>query len=32
MPIFGGGGVNREEKKNTVLEKLTAFFNRYFNV
>jgi len=32
MPIFCGGGVNREEKKNTVLEKLTAFFNRYFNV
>ena len=26
------GGVNREQKKNTVLEKLTAFFNRYFNV
>ena len=32
MPIFGGGKVNREEKKNTVLEKLKAFFNKYFNV
>lgn len=32
MPIFGGGANNREEKKNTVLEKLTAFFNKYFNV
>ena len=32
MPIFGGGNVNREEKKNTVLAKLTAFFNKFFNV
>jgi type I restriction enzyme R subunit len=28
MPVFGGKG-NREEKKNAVLEKLKAFFNRY---
>lgn len=32
MPIIGGGGVNREEKKNVVLEKLMTFFNKYFNV
>ena len=32
MPIFGGGKVNREAKKTTVLEKLTAFFNKFFNV
>lgn len=32
MPIFGGGKINREEKKQTVLEKLTAFFNKFFNV
>lgn len=31
MPLFGGK-VNREEKKNTVLEKLTAFFHKYFGV
>jgi len=32
MPIFGGGKVNREEKKKTVLEKLSAFFVKYFNI
>lgn len=32
MPIFGGGKVNREEKKNIVLDKLKAFFNKYFNI
>lgn len=32
MPVFGGGRVNREEKKKTVLEKLTAFFTKYFNI
>ena len=32
MPIFGGGTVNREVKKQTVLDKLTAFFNKYFNI
>ena len=31
MPIFGGG-INRESKKISVLEKLTAFFNKYFNI
>ena len=32
MPIFGGGASNRENKKRTVLEKLTAFFNKYFGL
>ena len=32
MPVFGSGKVNREEKKKTVLEKLTAFFTKYFNI
>ena len=32
MPLFGAGKTNREEKKNTVLAKLTAFFNKYFNI
>ena len=32
MPIFGSGAANREVKKQTVLEKLTAFFNKYFNI
>ena len=32
MPVFGGGNTNREAKKKNVLEKLTAFFNKYFNV
>ena len=32
MPIFGGGAQKREEKKNKVIAKLTAFFNKYFNV
>ena len=32
MPLFGGGKGNREAKKNTVLEKLTAFFHKYFNL
>ena len=31
MPLFGGGKANRE-KKETVLTKLTGFFNRFFNV
>ena len=31
MPIFGGK-MNREEKKNTVLEKLMSFFNKYFGL
>ena len=31
IPIFGGK-VNREEKKNRVLEKLTAFFHKYFSL
>ena len=30
MPVFGKGAANREQKKKTVLEKLTAFFNKYF--
>ena len=30
-PVFGGKG-NREEKKNTVLEKLSAFFNRFVSI
>ena len=29
MPVFGKGAGNREQKKRTVLEKLTAFFNKY---
>lgn len=32
MPVFGSGKMNREEKKKTVLEKLTAFFTKYFNI
>ena len=32
MPLFGAAKVNREEKKNTVLAKLIAFFNKYFNI
>jgi type I restriction enzyme R subunit len=32
MPVFGKGKVNREEKKNTVLSKLMAFFNKYFDI
>ena len=32
IPIFGSGKVNREKKKKTVLEKLTAFFIKYFNI
>ena len=31
MPVFGGKG-NREEKKNAVLEKLKAFFNRFASI
>lgn len=31
MPLFGPKA-NREEKKRTVLDKLTAFFNKFFNV
>ncbi|MBQ6964127.1 MAG: type I restriction endonuclease subunit R [Bacteroidaceae bacterium] len=35
LPLFGGGtqgGSAREEKKERVLTKLTAFFHRYFNL
>jgi type I restriction enzyme R subunit len=32
MPVFGKGAANREQKKKTVLEKLTAFFNKYFTL
>lgn len=32
MPLFGGGKANREKKKETVLAKLTRFFNKFFNV
>ena len=32
MPVFGSGKMNREEKKKTVLEKLNAFFTKYFNI
>ena len=31
MPLFGGGGI-RMQKKRTVIEKLQAFFNKYFNL
>ena len=29
---FGGGGGNRKEKKETVIEKLKAFFERFWNI
>lgn len=32
MPIFGGGNVNREAKKNTVVEKLQNFFSKFFGL
>lgn len=32
MPLFGGGGNSREKKKETVLGKLKAFFEKYFNL
>ena len=32
MPMFGKGAANREQKKKTVLEKLTNFFNKYFTL
>ena len=32
MPIFGGGAANREKKKQTVLNKLTNFFNKFFGI
>lgn len=32
MPIFGGGTVNREAKKNTVVEKLQNFFSKFFGL
>ena len=32
MPIFSGGAATREAKKQTVLDKLTAFFTKYFNI
>ncbi|MBR5611638.1 MAG: type I restriction endonuclease subunit R, partial [Bacteroidaceae bacterium] len=31
MPLFGGGGI-RMQKKKTVIEKLQAFFTKYFNL
>ena len=31
MPLFGGGG-KRNQKKKTVIEKLQAFFNKYFDL
>ncbi|MBP5258797.1 MAG: type I restriction endonuclease subunit R, partial [Prevotella sp.] len=30
MPLFGGGAANREKKKQTVIYRLTAFFNKYY--
>ena len=32
MPIFGGGAANREKKKQTALNKLTDFFNKFFGI
>ncbi len=32
MPIFGKGAENRENKKKRILEKLNAFFNKYFSL
>ena len=32
MPIFGAGAGKRAEKKRTVIEKLEAFFKKYFNL
>ena len=32
MPLFGGGAVNREKKKQTVLARLTEFFNKFFGI
>ena len=32
MPIFGAGAGKRAEKKKTVIEKLEAFFKKYFNL
>lgn len=29
---FGGGGGNRKAKKETVIEKLKAFFERFWNI
>ncbi len=29
---FGGGGSNRKEKKETVIEKLKGFFERFWNI
>ena len=32
MPLFGKGNASREQKKETVLGKLKAFFDKYFNI
>ena len=32
MPLFGGGGTGRAEKKKTVIARLEAFFKKYFNL
>ena len=32
MPLFGAGASMRAEKKKTVIEKLEAFFKKYFNL
>ena len=32
MPIFGAGASKRAEKKKSVIEKLEAFFKKYFNL
>lgn len=32
MPIFGAGAGKRAEKKKSVIEKLEAFFHKYFNL
>ena len=32
MPLFGKGNASREQKKETVLGKLKAFFEKYFNI
>lgn len=32
IPLFGRGKVNRELKKSIVLEKLTEFFNKYYDI
>ena len=32
VPRFGGSGGNRKAKKETVIEKLKAFFERFWNI